>query len=125
MLLAGVMFLVIATALGEWKNLHFSGRSASAFIYLTTVGAIGGFAAYAYALKHLPVALVSLYAYINPIIAVLLGVLLLNEPFNARMGLAAAIVLAGVWVVRTPGRTLGTPALEERIAGTAKMTESQ
>jgi len=57
----------------------------------------------AYALKHLPVATVSLYAYINPIIAVILGTLILSEPFSARMALSAAIVLSGMALVRAEG----------------------
>jgi drug/metabolite transporter (DMT)-like permease len=61
---------------------------------------VGGFVAYSYALRHLPVSFVSLYAYINPIIAVALGVLLLHEPFTARMAMAAVLVFAGVAVVR-------------------------
>ena len=55
---------------------------------------------YTYALRHLPVSFVSLYAYINPLIAVTLGVLLLAEPFNARMGIAAALILFGVAIVK-------------------------
>jgi drug/metabolite transporter (DMT)-like permease len=69
-------------------------------LYLIFVGAVGGFSAYAYALKHLPVATVSLYAYVNPIIAVVLGTLVLAEPFSARMAIAAAVVLAGMLIVR-------------------------
>jgi drug/metabolite transporter (DMT)-like permease len=65
------------------------------------VGAVGGFVAYTYALRHLPVSFVSLYAYINPIIAVALGVLLVGEPFNVRIAIAAALVLVGVAVVRS------------------------
>ena len=108
MLLGGVMLLAIGTAAGEWPDLHFSARSAIAFSYLTTIGSIGAYVAYVYALKHLPVAFVSLYAYVNPVIAVLLGILLLGEPFTSRMGLAAAIVLLGVAIVRRrprPGPT--------------------
>jgi drug/metabolite transporter (DMT)-like permease len=101
MLLGGLMLLAIGTAAGEWPDLHFSTRSAIAFFYLVTIGSIGGFVAYAYALKHLPMAFVSLYAYINPIIAVVLGIVLLGEPFNSRMGFAAGLVLAGVAIVRT------------------------
>ena len=56
--------------------------------------------AYTYALRHLPVSFVSLYAYINPLIAVALGVLLLSARFDTRMAAAAALVLAGVAVVR-------------------------
>lgn len=99
MLLGGVMMLIAGSAAGEWQHLHFSTRSAIAFFYLTTIGSIGGYAAYAYALKHLSVAFVSLYAYINPIIAVVLGVIILGEPFDARMMVAAAFVLAGVALV--------------------------
>ena len=65
-----------------------------------SVGAIGGFCAYLYALKHLPVSFVSLYAYVNPVIAVILGVLVLKEPFRWRMAVAGGIVLAGVALVR-------------------------
>ena len=127
MLIAGIVLLVVATAAGEWKELRFSMRSTAALLYLTVFGSIAAYAAYAYALKHLPVALVSLYAYINPIIAVVLGMVLLAEPFNARMGIAAAIVLAGVAIVRAaPGERQGreTVARSRAVAvGNARMSE--
>ena len=56
--------------------------------------------AYIYALRHLPVSTVSLYAYINPVIAVILGALVLGEPFGVRIVLASALVLAGLAMVR-------------------------
>ena len=105
MIAGGVMMLVIATALGEWSALRISAPSAIAFGYLTTIGAIGGFVAYTYALRHLPVSLVSLYAYVNPIIAVALGVVLLGEPFTMRMAAAAALVFGGVAIVRSQRQT--------------------
>jgi drug/metabolite transporter (DMT)-like permease len=114
MIAGGLMMAFVATVRGEWAVLHFTGRTAFAFAYLTTVGAIGGYAAYTYALRHLPVSLVSLYAYINPIIAVTLGVLLLGEPFNTRMALAAGLVLIGVAVVKA--RSTDTPAAKARDA---------
>jgi drug/metabolite transporter (DMT)-like permease len=104
MLAGGAMMLIIGTVRGEWSALHFSVRSASAFAYLATVGAIGGFVAYTYALRHLPISLVSLYAYVNPVIAVALGVAFLGEPFNARSALAALLVFAGVAIVKAPRR---------------------
>ena len=105
MLAGGVMMLAIGTVRGEWATIGFSTRTALAFGYLSTVGAIGGFVAYTYALRHLPVSLVSLYAYINPVIAVALGVAVLGEPFTARMALAAALVFGGVAIVRAPRAT--------------------
>jgi drug/metabolite transporter (DMT)-like permease len=101
MLAGGTMMLVLGTVRGEWSHLYFTTRTASAYLYLTTVGAIGGYVAYTYALRHLPVSFVSLYAYINPIIAVALGILLLGEPFDTRMALSALLVFAGVAVVRS------------------------
>lgn len=100
MLAGGLIMLAAGTLRGEWSALYFTTRSSVALIYMTTLGAIGGFVAYTYALRHLPVSFVSLYAYINPVIAVALGVLVLNEPFTWRMTTAAALVLTGVAVVR-------------------------
>jgi drug/metabolite transporter (DMT)-like permease len=100
MLFGGIALLIVGLAIGEGPRLAFTPRSGGALLYLIFVGAIGGFSAYAYALKHLPVATVSLYAYVNPIIAVVLGTLILAEPFNARMAVAAAVVLAGMLIVR-------------------------
>ncbi len=100
MLFGGIALLVAGLAMHETARLTFTPRSAGALIYLVFVGAIGGFTAYAYALKHLPVATVSLYAYVNPLIAVVLGTLVLGEPFDARSGVAAVAVLAGTLVVK-------------------------
>ena len=114
MIAGGLMMVIAASLHGEWRLLHFTPRSTAAFVYLTTVGAIGGFASYTYALRHLPVSFVSLYAYINPIIAVALGVLLLGEPFNARMAGAAALVLMGVAVVKARARSDAATTRERR-----------
>jgi len=100
MVFGGLVLLAIGLIRNEGGALSFSGRSLGAFGYLIFVGAIGGFSAYAYALKHLPVATMSLYAYVNPVIAVALGTLVLKEPFNWRLGAASAIVLAGMALVR-------------------------
>jgi drug/metabolite transporter (DMT)-like permease len=100
MLAGGLIMLAAGTVRGEWSDLSFTKRTTTSLLYLSTLGAIGGFVAYTYALRHLPVSFVSLYAYINPVIAVALGVALLGEPFDARMATAAALVFAGVAVVR-------------------------
>jgi drug/metabolite transporter (DMT)-like permease len=106
MLAGGVFLGALGLARGELSHLAFNARTTTALLYLATFGAIGGFVAYTYALRHLPVSFVSLYAYINPIIAVALGVLLLDEPFDMRIAAAAALVLAGVAVVRSSAGAL-------------------
>lgn len=100
MLAGGLMMTAFGTLRGEWSDLYFTARTSTALIYMATIGAVGGFVAYTYALRHLPVSFVSLYAYINPVIAVALGTLVLHEPFTWRMMAAAALVFAGVAVVR-------------------------
>jgi drug/metabolite transporter (DMT)-like permease len=67
--------------------------------YLSIAGSLLAYSAYIYAIQHLPLSLVSLYAYINPIIAVALGTLLMSEPFSTRVAVSAALVLAGTWIV--------------------------
>jgi drug/metabolite transporter (DMT)-like permease len=125
MLAGGLMMTLVGTLRGEWAQLFFTTRTSVALIYLSTIGAVGGFVAYTYALRHLSVSFVSLYAYINPVIAVALGVLLLNEPFTSRMMIAAALVFLGVAVVRwerkpavsaEPARETELPRVERRIA---------
>lgn len=100
MLAGGAMMLAAGTINGEWSRLFFTPRTSIALIYMSTIGAIGGFVAYTYALRHLPVSFVSLYAYINPVIAVALGIIVLHEPFTWRMAIAATLVFTGVAIVR-------------------------
>jgi drug/metabolite transporter (DMT)-like permease len=100
MIFGGVVMLVLATVRGEWSDLAFTERTFWAQFYLTVIASVGGYGAYIYALKHLPISTVSLYAYINPVIAVVLGALLLSEPFGVRVIVASAVVLSGVAVVK-------------------------
>jgi drug/metabolite transporter (DMT)-like permease len=100
MLFGGACLLAVGLLRGEWATLAFNTRTASALVYLIVAGSIAGFSAYAYALKHLPVATVSLYAYVNPVIAVLLGTLILSEPLSPRLAVAGAVVLFGMAMVR-------------------------
>jgi drug/metabolite transporter (DMT)-like permease len=100
-MLFGGLFLVAGGSLRqEWRVLAVTARTFTAWAYLVLFGGIAGFSAYAYALKHLPLSTVSLYAYVNPIIAVALGTFVLGEPFSPRIAIAAAVVMAGMWMVR-------------------------
>jgi drug/metabolite transporter (DMT)-like permease len=100
MMFAGLALAAAGLAHGEWSAVAFNARTAWAMVYLVLAGSVVGYSAYSYALKYLPVTTVSLYAYINPIIAVTLGTLWLDEPFSPRIVVASAVVLGGVLLVR-------------------------
>jgi drug/metabolite transporter (DMT)-like permease len=99
MIFSGTMLLSAATVKGDWAALSFTPRTFAAMAYLSVAGSLVAYSAYIYAIQHLRLALVSLYAYINPIIAVALGTVLLGEPLSPRIVLAALLVLAGTWIV--------------------------
>jgi drug/metabolite transporter (DMT)-like permease len=113
MLFGGGFMLAGGTMIGEWSRLSLTGSTAVALAYLTVAGSIVAFVAYSYALRHLPVAIVSLYTYVNPVIAVALGVLWLREPFERRQLLAAAVIGLGMVIVKTGRRA--TPVEEDPV----------
>jgi len=78
-----------------------SGRSWLAWTYLTLVGSLVGFTTFVWLMKHSTPARVSTYAYVNPIVAVFLGWLLLHEPVSPRIFVAAAVIIAGVAIITT------------------------
>ena len=104
MVFSGMMLLGAATWNGDWARVSFTPTTLGAMIYLSIAGSLIAYSAYIYAIQHLPLQLVSLYAYINPIIAVTLGTLLLSEPFSTRIAISAALVLLGTWVVSSGRR---------------------
>ena len=100
MLFGGLFMFVAGTVGKEWQRLAFNPRTAEALLYLVLVGSIGGFSSYLVALKYLPVSTVSLYTYVNPVLAVALGTWFFDEPLTWRLGLAGAVVLAGMAIVQ-------------------------
>ena len=81
------------------------------FLYLVMIGSIFCFLSYLYALKKLPISLVSIYVYINPIVALLLGVLFLHEKISARLLLGVTITFIGIYFVKK--FTAVKPTLED------------
>jgi drug/metabolite transporter (DMT)-like permease len=100
MICGGLVLTLVGTAGGEWQHLSFDARSLSAFAYLVLVGSIVGYSAYLVTLQHLPVSTISLYSYINPVIAVILGVAVAGERFGTLSLVASGVVLAGVAIVK-------------------------
>jgi drug/metabolite transporter (DMT)-like permease len=114
MLAGGGAMLLLSIVLGEWHVVSFTTRTAIALVYLTIAGSLVGFGCYVYALRYLPVSTVSLYAYVNPVIAVALGALLLGEPVTLTMVLAMILILTGMAVVSAFGGSGGVRALRWR-----------
>jgi drug/metabolite transporter (DMT)-like permease len=106
MLAGGVALAVVGLLLGEAGETdpsRFSTGSLLAVLYLVVIGSLLAFSAYTWLLSHVPISTVSTYAYVNPIVAVALGTILLHEPITPRMLIAAALILGAV-VAMVSGR---------------------
>ncbi len=99
MLLAGLFNALVMLLLGDGHNVHWNLQATVAVLYLITFGSLVGYTAYIYLLEHVPVAKVSTYAYINPIVAVLLGALFLHERMVPIEYIGMAAILIAVWLV--------------------------
>ncbi|HKI79005.1 MAG TPA: EamA family transporter [Ignavibacteriaceae bacterium] len=100
MTIAGTALTMLGLILGEGSRLHFTQNGTLAFIYLLIFGSFIAYGAYIYAVANLPVSFVSTYAYINPVIALFLGWIVLDEAMNLNIIIAAVIILTGVYIVK-------------------------
>jgi len=104
MLCGGALLIIAGIARGELR--HFDPRqitlqSFGAFVYLVLIGGIIGYASYAWLLRHCEPAKVATYAYVNPIVAVLLGALFAHETLSVRTFVAASLIIGSVALVIT------------------------
>jgi drug/metabolite transporter (DMT)-like permease len=107
MLSAGVLLGLTCLVTGQWQLVDFgaiSTRSWLAFWYLIFFGSLLGFTAYVWLLRVAKTSHVATYAYVNPVVALLLGASLGRETITGAMLIAAAVTLAGVVLVVMPGR---------------------
>jgi len=101
MLIAGTLSTLLGTLLGQWPSFHVNAASIGSQAWLITGGSLIGYSAFIYLLEHVPVAKVSSYAYVNPVVAVLLGVLLLHERPEPAEFVGMAGVLVAVFLITT------------------------
>ena len=101
MLIAGSLQVLLGTVLGEFSALHLTHSGVLSLAYLVVFGSIFGYGSYIYAIEHLPLSLVSTYAYVNPIIALVLGWIFLNEQLTIFTLLASVVIIFGVVLVKT------------------------
>jgi drug/metabolite transporter (DMT)-like permease len=108
MLTAGAFLLVLGAATGELGNVDsaaFSLESIAAWLYLAVFGTLIAFTAYTWLLRNAPISKVVTHQYVNPLVAIILGALLLDERLTVATGLGAALIVGSVFVaVRQEGR---------------------
>ena len=92
-------FMMLPVGLTQAGSVSPSTSSLLAWLYLVTIGSVVGYTAYTWLLANAPLGLVSTYAYVNPVVAILLGVLFRNEQITIRIAIGAAIVVSSVAVV--------------------------
>lgn len=100
MVISSLLLLAITGATGTGINVtDIPANSWYAIGYLTIIGSVLTFIAFIYALQHLPAHVSSVYAYINPIVAVLLGSIIFNEPLTIAIAIGGAVTLCGLYMV--------------------------
>ena len=103
MLFGGAIVGVVGLAIGEAPRFVLNPRTFGALAYLTIFGSILAYSAYVFALAHMRTTHSSLYAYVNPVVAVFLGWLILAEPLTWMSIVAMVVILGGVALVQSPG----------------------
>jgi len=101
MIVAGILLMLIGSLFGEWQRFSLNPEGIAALAYLIVFGSIVGYGSFIYALAKLPATKVSMYAYVNPVIAVIMGWLILDERMDWSVVLATAVVLLGVVLVKS------------------------
>lgn len=110
MLFGGLVADVMGLAFGEGPRFVFTPRSLGALVYLALFGSVLAYSAYVYAIGHIPSAQMTLYAYVNPLVAVILGWLILGERLTLVSIAAMVVILAGVAVAQSGARRVRVAA---------------
>ena len=115
MVIAGAVNILLGTVLGEWPQFHLNSASIGSLAYLVTGGSLLGYTGFIYLLEHVPVAKVMSYTYVNPVVAVLLGIFLLHErPAAAEFsGMACIVVAVFLMTTAQVKAKHGPPPVEE------------
>ncbi|NOT75972.1 MAG: EamA family transporter [Cyclobacteriaceae bacterium] len=99
MVFGGLFLIPFSLVFDDYRTIQWPAEVVYSLIYMILIGSVAAYACYSYAIKNLPMTLVSLYAYINPIVAVVLGWLILSEKLNTKIGIAIFITVAGIYLV--------------------------
>jgi drug/metabolite transporter (DMT)-like permease len=103
-LAGGIGLLIVGALTGEFNQINIAAittRSLLSLAYLMIFGSLIGFVAYTWLLRNAPISVVSTYAYVNPLIAIMLGNLFAQEPLNLRILSSAVIIIGSVFLINT------------------------
>lgn len=118
MVFAGVVSTLAGTLLGQWPQFHLDKAAIGSLAWLITGGSLLGYTCFIYLLEHVPVAKVSSHSYVNPVVAVLLGILVLHERPSAQEFAAMAAIVVAVFLLTTAQvRAKTKPQLAEDLDG--------
>ncbi len=115
MLCGGTLMILLGFAKGEGRQFdaaRITMESLGAFVYLIVIGGIVGYVSYAWLLRHCDPSKVATYAYVNPVVAVILGAVFAGEKLNLMTGVAASVIVGSVALVITSGRRKAAPTPE-------------
>ena len=99
MLFGGLWCFVLSFLFDDLSSLQWTARVGFSLAYLIVVGSVAAFAMYVYALTQLPITIASLYSYVNPLVAVVLGWFVLDEKLNLKIGVAIVVTAVGIYLV--------------------------
>jgi drug/metabolite transporter (DMT)-like permease len=99
MFFGGIWLIPASIMFEDMNDISWSPEAFYSLLYLVLIGSVVAYACYSYVLRKLPMTIVSLYAYINPIVAIVLGWVILSEKFNVQIGIAILITVAGIYIV--------------------------
>jgi drug/metabolite transporter (DMT)-like permease len=125
LLLGGSFLLMAGLAIGEWPQVvegGFTDASIWSFIYLIVFGSLLAYTAYTWLLQNAPISKVATYAYVNPVVAVVLGALVLDEQLDVAMILGAVMIVASVAFI---ARTESGPAARDVTLDSAPVPASR
>jgi drug/metabolite transporter (DMT)-like permease len=105
MLAGGIVVMLAGLGLGELPHFHSTPRTFAALVYLSLFGSVLAYTSYVYAARHLRTTNMSLYAYVNPVVAVILGWLVLHEQLTWVSITAMVVILGGVAMVQSGRRS--------------------
>lgn len=91
---------MVGLLMGEASNIHLTGKGIGALAYLILFGSILGYSSYIYILQKWPASKAGTYAYVNPVVGVILGAVILGEPVSPNVFISAIIILGGVFLVQ-------------------------